>query len=149
MIYECRSTESYEVHNRFTAYLRKSVSRERQKYLLSNQKRAERELPYEENLLLLSLGTNEDIVDTLPLKEQVGNDDLRKAIFALSPDQYHLLYVHAVLGIPYQQYANLFHKNYWTIKAEYLRIVHSLQKIDIGRDISGIYRCDCYGKKKR
>lgn len=139
---EKRRYDHGEIQARFTAYLQKALERERWKYSSRSQLGFSKD-----NLSMDGLCTQErvdetDLADFLPLRMQIADIELEKAIKNLDSFQYSLLCAHVIDGLSHQECAERFHKNFWTVKTTYLRMIRNLREAAKGGEDDGFCRAD-------
>lgn len=117
------------LQNQFTAYLHLAVVRKRNSFLQKKQKREEREILFQDEPLELLVQDEFDFLSNLPLADQMESEALSKAIGRLPQTERYILQLRGIEGLPYQEVAQRLHKNVWTVKATYLRMIHKFRKI--------------------
>jgi len=138
-----------EEQARFTAYLKTSLERAKWKYISRTQMLSQREeLKAEENSFP-EPAASVDLDGFLPLWMQVTDVRLGKAIKSLDSFQYSLLCARAIDGLTYRECAVRFHKNFWTVKAAYLRMIRDLRETAKGGEVNGFCGAVKTGKKRR
>ncbi len=137
-----------EVQARFTAYLQSALERTKWKYNSRSQLLFQQEEPGSDELTFLKPENDVDLTSSLPLWMQVTDIQLGKAIQSLDSFQYNLLCAHAIDGLTYRECATRFHKNFWTVKATYLRMIRNLRETTKGGEVNGFCRAVKSGKKR-
>ncbi|WP_369297192.1 sigma factor-like helix-turn-helix DNA-binding protein [uncultured Neglectibacter sp.] len=116
------------LQNRFSAYLKLAVNRERRRYLqkkwnTENREALQSAVEKEDQLY------EPDFLSHLPLADQIENEALSKAIRSLKPKDLEILELCGIQGLTYREASEQLHRNFWTVKASYLRMIHMFRKI--------------------
>ncbi len=126
-----------ELQARFTAYLKTSLERTKGKYNSRVQTLSRREELEDRESDFPEPAASADLDSSLPLWMQVTDIRLGKAIQGLDSFRYGLLSAHVIDGLTYRECAVQFHKNFWTVKATYLRMIRNLRETAKGGEVNG------------
>lgn len=137
-----------ETQARFTAYLKTTLERTKWKYNSHTQLLSQREDLEDRENSFPEPADSMDFADYLPLWMQVTDIRLGKAIQGLDSFRYSLLSAHAIDGLTYRECAVRFHKNFWTVKAAYLRMIRNLRETAKGGEVNGFCGAVKTGKKR-
>ncbi len=140
---------SGELQARFAAYLKTTLERTKWKFNSRVQTLSRREeLEDRESDFPEPAATSVDLDSSLPLWMQVTGIRLGKAIQGLDSFRYGLLSAHVIDGLTYRECATRFHKNFWTVKAAYLRMIRNLRETAKGGEVYGFCGAVKTGKKR-
>ncbi len=137
-----------ELQARFTTYVKTSLERTKGKYNSRIQMLSRREELQDGKSDFPEPVVSADLDSSLPLWMQVTDIRLEKAVHGLDPFQYGLLCAHAIDGLTYRECATRFHKNFWTVKAAYLRMIRKLRETAKGGEANGFCGAVKTGKKR-
>lgn len=115
------------LQNRFTAYLKLAIVRERRRYLqkkwqMENKENLQASVEEEQQY-------EQDFLSSLSLADQIENEALAMAVRDLKPKDLEVLELCVIKDLSYQEAAQRLHRNFWTVKASYLRTIRALRKI--------------------